>query len=578
MQSSRPATNPSAISAELRRCAMAFAAVAVFSGFVNLLYLSSSLFMMEVYDRVLPSRSVPTLIGLLIIVAILYVFQAVFDWVRSRLLLRIADRIDIQLSPRVYDAVVRLQLRAPVTARSSQPLRDLDTLRGFLASSGPAAFFDLPWLPFYLAVCFAFHFWIGVTALAGAVILALLTVVSEFAARRPMQEAAGHALGRGRLFEASRRHAELISVLGMAPRLRSRWLNASRAHANANARAGDLTSGLGALSKMLRMMLQSGVLAVGAWLVINDKASAGVIIAGSILSARALAPVDLVIANWKGFVAARQSKARLDATLALLGDEPARMALPAPRHALAVQNVTTTAPESQTVILHDVSLTLAAGSGLGVIGPSASGKSSFARLLAGVWTPLRGAVRLDGATLDQWPPEALARHIGYMPQATALIEGTIAENIASFDPEAKPEEIIAAARAAGVHDLVVNLPQGYQTRIDDHAAQLSSGQQQRIALARALYGEPFLVILDEPNSNLDAEGEEALTQAIIGVRSRGGVVVVVAHRPSALAGVDHVLMLAGGRVQAFGPKEEVLSAVLRPAAVPSRKINEGVAA
>ena len=572
------------VAAEFRRCTAAFVAVAVFSGCVNVLYLTGSLFMMEVYDRVLPSRSVPTLVGLLAIVVFLYLFQGVLDFVRGRLLLRIADRIELGLSEPIYRAAVDLQLRAPATARASQPLRDLDTLRSFLSGSGPTALFDLPWLPFYLAICFAFHFWIGVAALGGTVLLVTLTLVSELVSRRPVRDAAGHGTGRARLYESSRRHAEIVSALGMTPRLAARWLKASRDHAHASQRAADLTSGLGSLSKTLRMTMQSGIMAVGAYLVINDQATAGIIIASSILSARALAPVDLALANWKGFVAARQSKARIDGILALLARTPERMALPAPHRDVAVEHVTLAAPESQTTILHDVNFRLAAGSGVGVIGPSGSGKSTLARLLAGVWSPARGAVRLDGAALDQWPRADHARHVGYMPQAAALIDGTIAENIAAFDPDATSQAVVAAARAAGAHELIVGLPEGYATRIDETAVSLSAGQQQRIALARALYGDPFLVILDEPNSNLDADGEEALTEAIQRVRARGGIVVVIAHRPSALAGVDHVLMLAQGRVQAFGPKDEVLAAVLRP--VPARRTGavaeaaatEGVAA
>lgn len=560
----------SPIALELRRCLGAFVAVGVFSAAVNILYLSGSLFMMEVYDRVLPSRSVPTLIGLLVIVMTLYAFQGVFDLVRSRLLLRIADRVDLALTPAVYDTIVRLQLRAPGVSAASNPSRDLDTVRAFLSGAGPAAFFDLPWLPFYLAICFAFHFWIGVTATAGALVLTALALLGEVASRRPMHDVSTHALARARLAETGRRHAEVATVLGIAPRLKTRWSDASRAHMEANSRAAARVAGLGAVSKTLRLALQSGILAVGAYLVINNMASGGVIIASSILSARALAPVDQAIAHWKGFVAARQAKTRLDRLLADLADHgPARMDLPPPRQMLSVVNASVTAPESHTVLLADIALALRAGSGLGVVGPSGSGKSTFARMLAGVWPPTRGTVRLDGAALDQWPSAALARHIGYMPQGTSLLDGTIAENIAAFDPDAAAADIIAAAKAARVHDLIVSLPQGYGTRLDDHAPLLSAGQQQRVALARALYGDPFLVILDEPNSNLDAEGEEALTEAILAIRARGGIAVVVAHRPSALAGVDHVLMLAGGKMQAFGPKDEVLAQVLKGGAQPT---------
>ncbi|UXT50994.1 type I secretion system permease/ATPase [Agrobacterium tumefaciens] len=545
-------------------CAGAFIGIGLMSALVNILYLTGSLFMMEVYDRVLPSRSLPTLVALFAIVAVLYAFQGLFDALRGRLLVRLSDRLDQALSSRIYDAVIGLQLRLPVSGRQAQPLRDLDTIRSFLSGSGPIALFDLPWLPFYIAICFAFHFWLGVTALAGAFILTVITLMTELVSRHPVEAAAGHSAKRNRLAETSRRNADIISVMGMASPLRARWQADNRAYVREQRSASDIASGFGVASKVLRMLLQSGILAVGAWLVINEQATPGIIIAGSILSARALAPVDLAIANWKGFIAARQSRRRLEKTLALLPDGAARMDLPAPHALLSVERVGAIPPEAAEPVLQEIAFTLAAGSALGVIGASGSGKSSLARLLVGLWRPLKGSIRLDGATLDQWPAEALARHIGYMPQSVELLDGTIAENIASFDPQARSEEIIAAARAARIHDLVVSLPDGYSTEVGETGRQLSAGQKQRIALARALYGDPFLVVLDEPNSNLDSEGEDALTAAILGIRERGGVAVIIAHRPSALLAVDKVLMLADGRQQAFGPKEEVLAKVLRP--------------
>lgn len=565
MRDSSSNRNSSQFKGVFAGCASAFVGIGLMSAVVNVLYLTGSLFMMEVYDRVLPSRSLPTLVALLAIVVVLYAFQGLFDALRGRLLVRIADRLDQALSPRIYDAIVGLQMQAPISARYAQPLRDLDTIRAFLSGSGPTALFDLPWLPFYIAICFAFHFWLGVTALAGAIILAAITLLTELVSQRPVEEAARHSSKRNRMAESGRRNADVISVMGMGPHLRSRWQEENRAFTREQRRASDVSSGFGVLSKVLRMTLQSGILAVGAWLVINEQATPGIIIAGSILSARALAPVDLAIANWKGFIGARQSRRRLQKTLALLPDADDRMDLPAPRHALSVDRVSALPPETTEAVLQDVTFTLEAGTGLGVIGASGSGKSSLARLLVGIWRPARGAIRLDGATPDQWPAAALARHIGYMPQSIELLDGTIAENIASFDPDAEPDAIIAAARAARVHDLIVSLPEGYSTEVGENGRPLSAGQKQRIALARALYRDPFVVILDEPNSNLDSEGEEALTSAILGIRERGGIVVVIAHRPSALLAVDKVLMLAAGRQQAFGPKDEVLSKVLRQA-------------
>jgi PrtD family type I secretion system ABC transporter len=311
------------------------------------------------------------------------------------------------------------------------------------------------------------------------------------------------------------------------------------------------------------MALQSAVLGVGALLVIWQEATAGIIIAGSILAGRALAPIDLAIANWKGFVAARQSWQRLGQLFVAMPAAAPRLELPAPTHTLTAEALGVAPPALQKLVVHDVNFTLKAGGAVGVVGPSASGKSSLVRAIVGVWPPARGCVRLDGAALEQWAPESLGRHIGYVPQDVELIEGTIAENIARFSPDAPAAAVIAAAKAAGVHDLVVSLPAGYETQVGEQGAALSAGQQQRIALARALYGDPFLVVLDEPNSNLDAEGEDALTRAILGVRARGGIVIVVAHRPSALAAVDHLLAMVRGTQQAFGPKEEILPRLIR---------------
>ena len=560
----------SELSLALRACRTAFVSIAVFSGVINVLMLTGALFMLEIYDRVLPSRSVPTLIGLAVLVAVLFSFQGVLDLIRARMFVRIAGSFDDALSPRIYDTIVRLPLRSRDSGDGLQPMRDLDQIRTFLASGGPAALFDLPWIPLYIAICFAFHFWIGITATVGAAILLAITLATELLTRKPTRDAMLAGASRNTLAEASRRNAEALQAMGMGGRLARVWGKANAGYIDSQQRINDVSGGLGAIAKVLRMVLQSAVLGVGAYLVIHQEASAGVIIAGSILSARALAPVDLAIANWKGLQAARQGWRRLSDLLRRLPEDTERLALPAPRSLLSVEGVSIAPPGDSRIIVQDVSFRVGAGSGLGVIGLSASGKTSLARALVGVWRPVRGSVRLDSASLDQWSPEALGRHIGYLPQSVELFDGTIAQNIARFDPQATAEAIVAAAEAAGVHGMIVHLPQGYDTRIGEGGTGLSAGQRQRVALARALYGDPFLVVLDEPNSNLDNEGEQALTEAILGVRRRGGVVVVVAHRPSALAGIDLVLMMAGGRVQAFGPKEEVLPKVLRQPVPPPR--------
>ena len=566
MQAGPRSTKPrSEISAALAACRGAFIGTGLISGMSNILMLTGALFMLEVYDRVLPSRSVPTLVGLFILVVVLFAALGVLDAIRSRILARVGAALDESLSGRVYDTLVRLPLRIGTRGDGNQPLRDLDAVRSYLSGLGPVALFDLPWIPLYLAICFIFHPLIGLTALIGAIILIALTVVTETMTQAPSKAAMEAAAARSSIAESSRRNAEALIAMGMLPRLASRWAKANSAYLSNQQQTSDIGGGLGSASKVLRMLLQSGVLAVGAWLVINQQASAGIIIAGSILSARALAPVDLAIANWKGFVAARQSWKRLNNLLEAMPAQQQPMALPAPSHRLTVEGIAATAPGTNKVLVQEVAFKLEAGQGLGIIGPSGSGKSSLARVLVGVWTAARGKVRLDGAAIDQWSPEQLGPHIGYLPQDVELLAGTVAENIARFEDRPDAEAVIAAAKAVGVHDMIVALPQGYETPVGDHGESLSAGQAQRIALARAVYRNPFLVVLDEPNSHLDSEGDTALTRAILGIRERKGIVVVIAHRPSAIAGVDQILMLNQGRVQALGPKDEVLAKVLQRA-------------
>ena len=455
--------------------------------------LTGALFMLEIYDRVLPSRSVPTLVALLILAAGLYAAQGVIDAIRSRILVRIGQSLDEAMSLRVYDAIVRLPLKIGGKGDGTQPIRDLDAVRGFLSGAGPSALFDLPWMPVYLAICFLFHPYIGFTALAGAIILVVLTAVTEMRTRHPTRSATQHAMARNALLEASRRNAEAITAMGMVGRIARHWGDLHRHYVASSGRASDVVGGLGAMSKVLRLLLQSSILAVGAWLVIHQQSTAGIIIAGSTLGARALAPVDLAIANWRGFVGARQSWHRLSRLLGYLPPRTEPMPLQPPAKTLVVQNAAVSPPGEQKVVCQEVNFSLTAGKALGVIGPTASGKSSLARMLVGVWTPVRGSIRLDGATLDQWSSETLGRHIGYLPQDVELFPGNVAQNIARFERPPHPEAVLAAAQAAGVHDLIVNLSDGYETNVGEHGSALSAGQAQRIALARALYRDPFLV-------------------------------------------------------------------------------------
>ena len=547
---------------------------------INILYLTGSVFMLEVYDRVIPSRSVPTLVGLVILCGVLYVAQGILDMLRSRILGRIGTSLDEALNARVFETIVRLPLMVGNRNDGLQPLRDLDAVRSFLGSMGPGAFFDLPWLPFYLAICFAFHWVIGVTALVGAIVLVILTLITEFMSRQPARDTLTLGARRNDIAASSRRNAEVLVAMGMSGRLTKRWTDANEKYLSGNQRASDVTGGLGAIAKVMRMMLQSAVLAVGAYLVIYQEATAGIIIAGSILSARALAPVDLAIAHWKGFVAARQSWHRLNRLLETIPAQIQQTLLQNPSKRLSVEAVSIVPPGDQRLIVQDVNFVLEAGMGLGVIGPSGSGKSSLVRALVGVWQPVRGKVRLDGAALDQWSSDILGRHVGYLPQDVELFGGTVAQNICRFDPDAKSDGIIAAAKEAGVHDMIIKMRDGYDTQIGDQGGALSAGQAQRVALARALYGDPFLIVLDEPNSNLDAEGDEALTRAVRGARERGGIVVVVAHRPVGIEAVDQLLVLKDGRMQAFGPKETVLGQVLQrvPGPAPIKIVSEAGAA
>ncbi len=539
----------------------ALLAVVVFSGMVNLLALTSSIYMLQLYDRVLPARSVPTLVALTVLMAVLFAAFGAFDYLRSRLMGRIAVRAERDLRERVARCVMVLPLRAGTRTDGQQLVRDLEQVRGFMAGPGPLAFVDLPWIPVYLGLAWLLHPWLGLLGMAGASVLVALMVLTELRSRRPTREASVIGTARSSLGEALGRNAEAVRALGMTSQLSRIWWGLGERQLVAQVAAGDTAARYGSASKVMRMALQSGVLGLGAFLAIRGEVTAGTMIAASILVARGLAPVEQAIASWRSFVAARQGMERLAVVLARLPADEARMQLPAPRCRLDVEALAVAPPGSPAPILHDVTFSLAAGDGLGIVGPSAAGKSTLARALVGAWLPQRGIIRIDGAALDQWSSDALGRHVGYLPQDIELLPGTIAQNVARFDPAATSHAIIAAADAAGIHEMILKMPKGYETEVGDRGGVLSAGQRQRVALARALYGDPFLVVLDEPNSNLDVAGDACLARAIAGVRSRGGIAIVVAHRPSAIQGLDTLLVLDQGRVQAFGPKE----AVLRPA-------------
>lgn len=550
-----------AIKPRLRR---AMIGIGVLSTTLNFLLLAGSLFMMLVYDLVLPGRSVPTLLGLFSLVVLSYLFQGALDLLRARIMSHMASLVDQTLEAPVHDLVTLIS-RSGLPFEATRPVRDLDQIRSFLSSSGPATLVDLPWIAFFVGILFLLHPWIGVSVLVGAVMLLGLTFLTDWMTRHRGGRLTALAAERQRHLDSSRQHAETAYALGMEHRLRDQWLAAHRGYRGANDRLSVIAGALGAVGKVFRMFLQSAVLSVGALLVIDGEASGGVIFASSILSSRALAPVEQLIGNWRAMTSARQSWAQLKAMMARMPAPREPHELPVPRGVLSLESLALRAPGTADPIVREVSFITYAGSAIAMLGPSGSGKSTLLRGIAGILDPAMGSVRLDGATLDQWSRQALGQHIGYLPQDVDLISGTIAQNIARFDPQASSESVIAAAQQAGVHDLILHLPGGYNYDVGVGGRRLSAGQRQRVALARALFGDPFLILLDEPNSNLDPEGEAALVKAVTAAKSRNAIVIVVAHRPSILHAIDHVLLMEGGRVRDFGRKEHLLGQQLRAA-------------
>ncbi len=537
--------------------------VSVISGVINVLALTGSLYMLQVYDRVLSSHSIPTLVALSFLAFFLYAFHGALDMLRNQASGRAAVLFDRRMARPVHAAVVRLPLKGTSTSLAQQPMRDVDTIRAFFANGGPVAFLDLPWMPLYLAFVFLLHPWLGLMCLAGMLLLVLLTFLTEGLSRNEVQATARADAARKAIADTHARNAETLQAMGFADRAVHRFEEINQRYLALQTRANDVISKLTAVSKFLRFTLQSAILGLGAYLTVRGEVTGGAIIAASITTSRALAPVEQVIAHWRSFLAARHSFDRLARTLERFPTAQQPLALPAPAERLALENVTVCVPGTERLVLANISFELRCGQALAVIGPSAAGKSSLARAITGVWPSLRGSIRLDGAELDRWSPGELGRYVGYLPQDVTLFEGTIADNICRLEDKKDSGAIVAAAKAAGIHEMILRLSDGYETNVGPDGTALSAGQRQRVALARALFRDPFLIVLDEPNSNLDAEGETALTAAIQGVRDRGGIVLVIAHRPSALNAVDHVAMISSGQLTAFGPKDEVLKKVLR---------------
>lgn len=542
----------------LRQTRKAFLVVALVSALTNILTLVGPLYMMQIYDRVLLSRSVPTLVAISVLAAILFAFLGIFELIRTRILSQIGQKVEEDLGGTAFEAVLAAPLRTSKNDMAPQPLRDLDQLRQFMSGAGPVAICDLPWLPFYLILLFMFHSYLGWLAVVASVIFIAITLGSEAVLKTPMQKLSRLAGRRAEFSEAGRRNAEVLRAMGMQQAYRERWQKANDEYVEEQRVASSTTSSFTSISKTLRIALQSAVLALAAWLAIHQEVSAGAMLAASVLTARALQPIEQAIAQWRGFVGARQAVRRLRELIDGTASTEISLPLPRPNVSLALAGVTIAPPGGTSATVQDISFSLKAGQAVGLIGPSGSGKSTLARALVGIWPAIRGTIRLDGAEIDQWTPEQLGPSIGYLPQDIELFNGTVAENIARFSPDMSSEKVIEAAKFAGVHELILGLSDGYETRIGTDGAILSAGQRQRVGLARALYCMPFMIVLDEPNSNLDSDGEAALTSAIANARQLGSIVVVIAHRPSALAAVDHVLVMANGRSIAFGPRDEVL--------------------
>lgn len=563
--------NPSALpnlKAALQVCKSGFISVGVFSLFINFLMLVPAFYMLQVYDRVVATGSHSTLLMLTLILTLLLVTMGLLEWVRSRIMVRLSTRLDLILGPRLYQASFKQALSSGGMQVSAQPLLDLTGLRQFITGNGLFAFFDVPWLPIYLAVMFLFHPLFGWFAVGCALVLVALAYLNERLTNEPLKEANKHNMAAHAYTQKNLRNAEVVESMGMLPALRERWQSLNNQGLATQGLASDRAGSITAISKTFRMLVQSLILGLGAYLAIEQEISPGLMIAGSILLGRALAPIDQLIGAWKGFSAARGQYARLDELLTQAGAEPERMSLPAPQGEVCVENLAVIPPGANRPVINGLSFTVPAGETLGIIGPSGSGKSTLARALLGIWAPVKGSVRLDGADVALWKREDLGQHVGYLPQDVELFEGTISENIARFGA-VDPVAVVEAARLAGVHELILKLPQGYDTVIGATGGGLSGGQRQRIGLARAVYRRPQLIVLDEPNSNLDDAGESALVDALGRLKQTGCTLFVITHRTHALSAFDKLLVLCDGTLALFGPCQAVLAELSMANTTPS---------
>lgn len=567
--------NENSLKATLKACKGSFISVGFFSFFVNMLMLVPSFYMLQVYGRVVTSGSIPTLVMLTLLMTMLMATMGSLEWTRSRIMVRLSTKLDVMLSREVYRASFKRALDSGGMDTSAQPLNDLTGLRQFMTGNGLFAFFDAPWLPIYIGIMFLFHPWFGWIAIASAIVLVFLAVLNEKFTGKALADANKESIGASLYTTKNLRNAEVIESMGMLNTLMERWGMRQKKVLELQSIASDKSGIISAMSKTFRLLVQSLILGVGAYLAVKQEITPGLMIAGSILLGRALAPIDLMIGSWKGFISARSQYARLNEILDKQQAEPQRMSLPTPQGNIRVENLMVAAPRAKTPILKGLNFSVPAGSIVGIIGPSASGKSTLARALLGVWAPQHGVVRLDGADINNWDKQELGPHVGYLPQDIELFEGSISENIARFG-EIDPGKVIQAAQTAGVHEMILQLPDGYDTVIGSDGVNLSGGQRQRIGLARAIYDTPKLIILDEPNSNLDEVGERALAQAIVQLRATGATVFIITHRTNILSQVDLLLVLSNGEISLYGPRDKVMAELQKQQQAAQQKITQAV--
>ena len=537
--------------------------VGVFSFFVNLLMLTGPLYMLNVYDRVLSSGSFETLIALSVLVAFLYVMMGILDFVRGRVMGRAGARFQSRLDRRVFGAVLQATTLNQAPKQAATGLRDLEAVQRLITSPALMALFDLPWAPLFFAGIFIFHPLMGVLALVGAGVLVAVAILNQISSRKPLEAANAASFASEQLGSQIRNESEMVHSLGMRGAAFDRWQLARGRSLEATIKAADTSGTFTASTKSFRLFLQSAMLGLGAYLVLTNRLSAGAMIAGSILLGRALAPLELLVGQWSVFERGREGWGKLSVLLGYIPAEVARTQLPKPKAQLVAEQVTVVPPGEQQASLRLISFEVKPGQAVGVIGTSGSGKSTLARVLTGVWRPAAGKVRLDGAALDQYDPDVLGQHIGYLPQRVQLFDGTIKENIARMSMAADDAAVVAAAQKAAAHEMILNLPDGYDTRVSANTGRLSGGQIQRIGLARAMYGDPVVLVLDEPNSNLDNDGSVALNQAIKTLKSEGKIVFIMAHRPTAIQECDTLLVIENGTRRAFGPKDEVMAEMVK---------------